>query len=129
MATNHGLLNSEPSQTAERAEQGLPPKSYAAAAEENLPKANGEGEKPNVEQANGRAERRRSRREVIVERFTDREGEHLVSLSPEWQQSDKKFPRPRRTNSELLSGRKAGARWAKSPSVLAITSMIGIRDG
>ncbi|KAL9098041.1 MAG: hypothetical protein Q9163_006219 [Psora crenata] len=51
---------------------------------------------------------------VIIERFQDKEGEHLVSLR---QGEDSEGNQPlaaRRRNSELLSGRRAETRWERS---------------
>ena len=134
MAPTGALLNPEPSKPTERKKNHLPPKSYADAAEENLPQSNdngaampelysGQGEdeaprtpkrhmhkKSSSQRLNGHAKEKKERR-VVIERFTDKDGEHLVSLEP----SDVRIPMARRTNSELLSGRKAGARWAQSP--------------
>ena len=50
---------------------------------------------------------------VIVERFEDKDGEHLVSITPGWDSNRGKALVARR-NSELVSGRKAGARWEHS---------------
>ena len=47
---------------------------------------------------------------VLVERYEDRDGEHLVSIQQEW---DGRKSMKRR-NSVLLSGRKAGAGWEQS---------------
>ena len=49
--------------------------------------------------------------QIMVERYRDKDGEHLVSFGPEW---DRRLDKPRRRDSELLSGRKAGARWEQS---------------
>ena len=51
---------------------------------------------------------------VVIERYQDKEGEHLVSFGPDWENQRNKQFAARRRNSELLSGRKAGARWEKS---------------
>ena len=53
----------------------------------------------------------RNRSQIIVERYRDKDGEHLVSFGPDW---DRRLDKPRRRDSELLSGRKAGARWEQS---------------
>ena len=47
---------------------------------------------------------------ILVERYEDKDGEHLVSVRQAW---DGERNRKRR-NSILLSGRKAGAGWEKS---------------
>lgn len=51
---------------------------------------------------------------VVVERYQDKEGEHLVSFGPEEADDRDTSLTLRRRNSELLSGRKAGARWEQS---------------
>lgn len=138
MATTGGLLNPEPSQPADREEQDLPPKSYAEAAEENLPSGGGNGQavmesftgegedvsartskrhmhrKSGSQRTNGNTKEKKDR-EVVIERFTDKDGEHLVSLQPEWDPAERRLSAANRTNSQLLSGRKAGARWHQSP--------------
>ena len=119
MAPGGHLLNAEPADPVEREENELPPKSYAEAAIEEF---QGQGEadpKPGSKKANGRTRSPRKSKgtgsEIVIERFTDRDGDHLVSFRPTHHPGGPSVPRPRRTNSELLSGRKAGARWAKSP--------------
>ena len=131
MATTAGPLNPEPSLPAEREKQHLPPKSYVDAAEENLDihhangqpapelyAGQGEDEAPRTPirgmhkktssvRLNGSVRGKKSP-EVVVERYQDKDGEHLVSLRAE-------NNRPGRTNSELISGKKAGERWTQSP--------------
>ena len=51
--------------------------------------------------------------QVVVERYEDKDGEHLVSIRQAWD-SGKGKPTTTRRNSELVSGRKAGARWEQS---------------
>ena len=51
--------------------------------------------------------------QVVVERYEDKDGEHLVSIRQAWD-SGKGKPMATRRNSELVSGRKAGARWEQS---------------
>jgi len=129
-------LNPEPSLPAEREEQYLPPKSYVDATEENLTNGSksdqltpgvyaGQGEdfaprsprrnmhkKSGSLRVNGHAKDKKGAG-VVIEKYQDRDGEHLVSLRPGWNSEWQK----QRTNSELLSGRKAGARWEQSQYV------------
>lgn len=127
-------LNAEPSLPAERQQQNPPRKTYANAAEDGLSKeamsngtestlftGNGEDSAPRSPRrnlhkkpaSNGHVKYKKSS-SVVIERFQDKEGEHLVSLAPGWEGERGKPPAARRQNSELLSGRKAGARWEKS---------------
>ncbi|KAL2046020.1 hypothetical protein N7G274_001467 [Stereocaulon virgatum] len=137
MAT--ALLNSEPSLPAERQHQHLPPKSYADAAEENLdtiPKhdqesqesqelyaGKGEDEAPRTPRRNmhkkswsmrlnGHIKESKSPN-VLIESFEEKDGQHLVSIQTGWDSTNGK-PSVARCNSELVSGRKAGARWEQS---------------
>lgn len=133
-------LNPEPSQPVERKQQHLPPKTYVDAAEENLDiqKENkqsageiyagqGEDEAPRSPQrnmhkksgslrANGHSKDKKENN-VVVERFMDKDGEHLVSTTHGWD-NERNKPYPARRNSELVSGRKAGARWEQSQYVI-----------
>lgn len=129
-------LNPEPSLPSERQEHHLPPKSYADAAVEDLgPEANqdntfkalyagqGEDDAPRKPQRNMHKKTgslrvngfSKSKREphVMIERFEDKDGEHLVSITSAWD-SKRGEPSVARRNSELVSGRKAGARWEQS---------------
>ena len=131
MATAVGILNPEPSLPAEREKQHLPPKTYEQAVEENL--SNGhmnEASTPDIRtrqekdyaaaiahakkqqksssvRANGNTKEKKES-SIVTEKYTDKDGEHLVSLRGATKQ-------PRRTNSELVSGKKAGERWQQSP--------------
>ena len=58
------------------------------------------------------------RSNVVIERYRDKDGEHLVSFRPEWDHQKNKARAARRRNSELLSGRRAGARWEQSQYIL-----------
>lgn len=130
MASVVGALNPEPSLPAEREKQHLPPKTYEQAVEENLSSAQANGD-PAIEVYAGQGENESPRKPhrhahkktssmrlngsakekespLAVERYTDKDGEHLVSLR-------RGLNRPRRTNSELVSGKKAGERWQQSP--------------
>ena len=51
--------------------------------------------------------------QVVVERYEDKDGEHLVSIRQAWARGKGKAMSTRR-NSELVSGRKAGAGWEQS---------------
>ena len=120
----------------ERQEHHLPPKSYADAVVENMsPDANqdntfqalyagqGEDDAPRKPQRNMHKKtgslrvngfsKDNKEPHVVVERFEDKDGEHLVSITPGWD-SKRGKPSVARRNSELVSGRKAGARWEKS---------------
>lgn len=127
-------LNPEPSLPAERQQKHLPPKSYVDATEENLDDLpNRHASVPELYAGKGEDEVHRSPRRnvqkkpsrangvskqsqdphVEVERYQDKEGEHLVSIKTRWDNQRGK-PTPARRNSELVSGRKAGARWEQS---------------
>ncbi len=127
MATAVGLLNPEPSLPAEREKQHLPPKTYEQAVEESLSNGHtdqdpatevyvGQGKdesprnpnrhmhkKTSSVRLNGNAKEKKDP-SIVIEKYTDKDREHLVSLRGG-------SNRPRRTNSELVSGKKAGARW------------------
>ena len=131
MATAVGLLNPEPSLPLEREKKHLPPKTYEQAAEENLDMdhaksdpapevyaGQGEDEAPRTPnrqmhkksssvRLNGSIKGKKDS-QAIIERYSDKDGEHLVSVRSG-------MNRPRRTNSELVSGKKAGERWTQSP--------------
>lgn len=47
---------------------------------------------------------------VVVEKYVDKDGEHLVSIHQDWDGQKSK----KRRNSVLLSGRRAGAGWEQS---------------
>ena len=127
-------LNAEPSFAVERQQKHLPRKTHANAAEDGLSQetmsnctestfftGNGEDSAPrspmrNLHKkpaVNGHVKHKKSS-SVVIERFQDKEGEHLVSIAPGWQSERGAPSAARRQNSELLSGRKAGARWEKS---------------
>ena len=71
----------------------------------------GKQQNPNSSQTNGSAAQQTASSEVVVERYRDKDGEHLVSFRPQWDNKTNKPLAVKRRNSELLSGRKAGARW------------------
>ena len=131
MATTVGLLNPEPSLPVDREKRHLPSKNYKQAVEENLDIGHTNGEPtPEVYAGQGEdgAPRTPNRQmhkktsslrlngsvkgkkdsQIIIERYSDKDGEHLVSLRGI-------ANRPTRTNSELVSGKKAGERWTQSP--------------
>ena len=133
MATTENL-NPEPSLPKERKQKHLPPKSYVDATEENLDRlphqhasvpelyaGQGENEghrspRRNLQKKSSRVNglsKEKHESHVIIERYQDKDGERLVSIKTEW--DDQRGKRmPLRRNSELVSGRKAGARWEKS---------------
>ena len=49
--------------------------------------------------------------ELVVERYDVKNGERLVSIRSQWHDKQNKSLGMKRRNSELLSGRRAGARW------------------
>ncbi|MCJ1281978.1 diacylglycerol O-acyltransferase 1 [Xylographa opegraphella] len=134
-------LNAESSQPQEREAQHLPPKTYVDAAMENL---NGDSEKENsapsqyIGQGEDDAPRSPARKphkrngslrvnglrnktssqSLLVEKFQDRDGEHLTSINPldseDGGQQIHKSPSRRTEGGELVSGRRAGAGWEKS---------------
>lgn len=131
-------LNPEPSRPADRQQQHLPSKSYVDAAEENLESLNRNGAAPEVYAGQGEDEIQQSPRRnpqkkssasrihgfskeksdsrVMVESYQDKDGEHLVSIE-RGLNNQRGNPVAVRRNSELVSGRKAGARWEQSQYV------------
>lgn len=129
-------LNPEPSLPAEQEQQHLSPKSSVDAAEENVDTFSqnrrpppelysGQGEdaaprsprrSPHKKSAslktNGLSKEKKDG-QVVVERYEDKDGEHLVSIRQAWDRGKGK-PMATRRNSELVSGRKAGAGWEQS---------------
>ncbi len=137
MAT-YAPLNPEPSLPEEREANHLPQKSYLDAAEENLhtdPKTEqtaptqyiGQGEddaprspakkvhkKSSSLRMNGKSKEKEGSR-VIIERFQDKDGEHLTSVKlPYDHEKRKHISHHGRQPSELVSGRKAGKGWERS---------------
>ena len=131
MATTVGPLNPEPSLLAEREKQRLTPKTYEQAAQENLDISHTNGQPmPEIYAGQGEDEaprtpnrhmhkktsslrlndgvRGKKDSQVVIERYSDKDGEHLVSLRGGANKLE-------RTNSELVSGKKAGERWKQSP--------------
>lgn len=137
-------LNPEPSGPAERQQQHLSPKSYVDATEENLDALKHNGNAPEVYAGQGEEEIQQSPRRnpqkkpsasrvngfskenhdsrVMVERYQDKDGEHLVSIKPGLD-SKRGKPMAARRNSELVSGRKAGAHWEQSQYVTVAIPM------
>ena len=127
-------LNPETSLQAERKQQHLPLKSYKDVAEENLDSISEDQQQHTPELYAGHGEDATLRSPmrnmhkksgssrvngypkdgkdsaILVERYEDKDGEHLVSVRQAW---DGERNRKRR-NSILLSGRRAGAGWEKS---------------
>ena len=130
-------LNPEPSLPSEREKLHIPQKSYLAAAHENLNSVShdtqptpelysGKGEEEvasrsprrNLHKKSGSLRvnghpKERTEPDVVVERYQDKDGERLVSIRPASDGAEGQR-RPIRRNSELVSGRKAGARWEQS---------------
>ena len=129
-------LNPEPSLPAERKQQHLSPKSYVEAAEENTDQFS-DNERPPPELYSGQGEdatprsprrtphkksgslrtngisKEKTDGQVVVERYEDKDGEHLVSVKQPGDRGKGK-PTAARRNSELVSGRKAGTGWEQS---------------
>ena len=126
-------LNSEPSLAAGCEQQHVTPTSYLAAAEQTLtPQSKQEQPLPELYAGQGKDAALRSPRKnmhkksgslrvngfsnhtkgtaVVIERYEDKDGEHLVSIKNAWD-GERSM---RRRNSELVSGRRAGAGWEKS---------------
>ncbi|KAL8718310.1 MAG: hypothetical protein Q9225_004539 [Loekoesia sp. 1 TL-2023] len=128
-------IEGEPSQPAEREKQHLPPKSYADAAEHEPDKVNGiENTPPTQFVGRGEAEAQRSApfsqprhrksgslrvngaskepkaSNLVVEEFQDKDGKQLTTTKLTFDDKTK----PQRTQTELVSGRRAGARWERS---------------
>lgn len=135
-------LNQGPSLTAERKQQHLLPKPYIDAAEENVDTFSHNARPPpelysgQGEDATPRSPRRSPHKksgslktngfskekkdgQVVVERYEDKDGEHLVSIRQAGDRGKGKSMAARR-NSELVSGRKAGAGWEQSQYDLQI---------
>ena len=129
-------LKQEPTLPVGRKQQHLAPQSHADAAEDNVDIFRQSGRSPpelysgQGEDATPRSPRRSLHKksgslrtngvvkekkdgQIIVERFEDKDGEHLVSIKQEWDRAKGK-PIMARRNSELVSGRKAGAGWEQS---------------
>lgn len=129
-------LKQEPSLPAERKQHHLTPESYADAAEREddtllyngrpppeLYSGQGEDAAPRSPRrslhkksgslrTNG-ASKEKKDGQIVVERYEDKDGEHLVSIRQAWDRRKGKSMAARQ-NSELVSGRKAGASWEQS---------------
>lgn len=128
-------INGEPFQPAIREKENLPPKSYADAAEYKSEKVNGINNVPPAQfVGKGEAEASRSppfsqprhrksgslrlngnskqskATNLIVEELRDRDGEQLTTTKLTFNDKSK----PPKTQAELVSGRRAGARWERS---------------
>ena len=129
-------LKQEPSFPPEPKQHHLAPKSYVDALENNEDTFSSNGRPPpelysgQGEDAAPRSPRRsfhkksgsvrmngvskeKKEGQVVVERYKDKDGEHLVSIRQEWDRGKGK-PIVARRNSELVSGRRAGAGWEQS---------------
>ena len=129
-------LKQEPSLPAERKQHHLTPESYADAAERDddtllyngrpppqLYSGQGEDAAPRSPRrslhkksgslrTNG-ASKEKKDGQIVVERYEDKDGEHLVSIRQAWDRRKGKSMAASQ-NSELVSGRKAGAGWEQS---------------
>lgn len=72
-------------------------------------------------QPNGLPNKGDSESTLIVEDLQDRDGERLTSIRFEIDNDPQK---PVRTQTELISGRRAGANWEKSRSVAQLPSIL-----
>lgn len=129
-------LKQEPSLPAERQQHHLTPESYADAAEidgdtllyngrapPELYSGQGEDAAPrsprrNLHKKSGSlrtngASKEKKDSQIVVERYEDKDGEHLVSIRQAWDRRKGKSTVAGQ-NSELVSGRKAGAGWEQS---------------
>ena len=91
-----------------------PPEFYSGQGEDAAPRSprRSPHKKSASLRTNGVAKEKRED-QVIVERYEDKDGQHLVSIRQAWDRGKGKSVVTRR-NSELLSGRKAGAGWEQS---------------
>ncbi|KAL8948681.1 MAG: hypothetical protein Q9222_005149 [Ikaeria aurantiellina] len=129
-------LNAEPSKPNGIQDQHLPPKSYSDATKQQVPNTpNGvDDHNPTQFVGQGEADVQRSppfsqprhrksgslrmngapkeskAPDLIVEDFQDKDGERLTSLKLAFDDR----PHPQRRQTELVSGRKAGAGWGRS---------------
>lgn len=126
---------SEPTAPVHREEAGLPPASYSETANAlfNAPtngiapeQYTGQGEddaprspvrkshkKTNSSRANGHArDKDGSSSQLMVERFQDRDGEHLTTIR-QYRPSGRSEAQVRRSD-ELVSGRRVGTKWERS---------------
>ncbi|KAL8836374.1 MAG: hypothetical protein Q9170_002947 [Blastenia crenularia] len=128
-------VNGEPAQLFQREKENLAPKSYADAVEREPDAVNGvENAAPSQFIGKGQADVQRSppfsqprhrksaslrangapkhpkASELVVEEFRDKDGEQLTSTKLTFEERSK----PQRTQTELVSGRRAGARWERS---------------
>ena len=92
----------------------LPPELYSGQGEDATPRSprRSPHKKSGSLRTNG-VPKEKKEGQVVVERYEDKEGEHPVSIRQAWDRGKGK-PMATRRNSELVSGRKAGARWEQS---------------
>ena len=131
MATASKPLNAEPSQPQDRAHDGLPPKSYKAAAEESLPNGHArtsESEHPvgDRKKTHGVGVEAQSNREANTKGEEERKSWHkpngssMTTMKPSQTTNIaregelEKHPQSSRQD-ELVTGREAGQRWRRSP--------------
>ena len=93
---------------------GPPPELYSGKGEDAAPRSprRSPHKKSGSLRSNGVAKEKRED-QVVVERYEDKDGQHLVSIRQAWDRGTGKSVVTRR-NSELVSGRKAGAGWEQS---------------
>ena len=131
-------LNPEPALPEEREKMSLPPKSYVDAAQEGIKQINidnntdsspaeftGQGE-VEIQPSSAASQKRRKENgytkvkgpsvqadesATIVEDFQDKNGDRLTSTKLAFVDEKRK---PTRTQTELVSGRRAGAGWDRS---------------
>ena len=91
-----------------------PPELYSGQGEDAAPRSPRRSlhKKSGSVRMNGVAKEKKEG-QVVVERYRDKDGEHLVSIRQEWDRGKGK-PIVARRNSELVSGRRAGAGWEQS---------------
>lgn len=123
-------LNPEPSLQAAQNQRHLPPNSYVNGTIQTSYDSSstqefyaGEGEDETLRSPRRKMQKRtgsprvsghhneKHKSSVIIERFEDNDGEHLTSLRPGW---DSQRNKETRKSIQLVSGRKAGARWEQS---------------
>ena len=127
MATTSKPLNPEPAAPEARAEQNLPPKSYATAATESAPQSNdtnGDAVKQNGSTAtnlNGTDDAK-----IVYEKYVDEDGDYLTSVRTQKRYEDalrhnkatdlreKEDNKKKQDWSILATGRRAGAGWEQS---------------
>ena len=91
-----------------------PPELYSGQGEDTTPRSprRSPHKKSASLKTNGLSKEKKNS-QVVVERYEDKDGEHLVSIRQSGDRGKGK-PMAARRNSELVSGRKAGAGWEQS---------------